>query len=189
MTTKLKQCYQWCKAAICVASLLCVVISTLISNDQRGHVYWEFFTGPWTVWKLNQTETRNTLKTKYRCHYKYLHIKLSKHANGWTISMWALLFPFVDSGGQDKSSLLLNQQREIIALDRQGTQQQRPESPTVAPPGMRVNTRYINSTKGTSSKKDAPSGIYTLHFRHTRRHSCVQIYEKNQFLFKTRHSP
>ena len=25
---------------------------------------------------------------------------------------------------------------------------------------MRVNTRYINSTKGTSSKKDAPSGIY-----------------------------
>ena len=35
-------------------------------------------------------------------------------------------------------------------LDRQGTQQQRPESPTVTPPGVWVNTRYINSTKGTS---------------------------------------
>ena len=45
-------------------------------------------------------------------------------------------------------------QKEIIALDRQGTQQQRPASPTVTTSGMRVNTRYINSTKGTSSKKD-----------------------------------
>ena len=40
---------------------------------------------------------------------------------------------------------------EIIALDRQGTQQQRPDSPAVTPPGVRVNTRYKNSTKGTSS--------------------------------------
>ena len=30
-----------------------------------------------------------------------------------------------------------NKQRDIIALDRQGTQQQRPESPTVTPPGVR----------------------------------------------------
>ena len=42
---------------------------------------------------------------------------------------------------------------EIIALNRQGTQQERPESPSVSPPGMRVNTRYINPTKGTSSEK------------------------------------
>ena len=62
----------------------------------------------------------------------------------------------------------INKQREITALDRQGTQQQRPESPTVTPPGVRVNTRYINFTKGTSSTRDAPSGINTFHFRHTR---------------------
>ena len=30
----------------------------------------------------------------------------------------------------------------------------RPESPTVTPPGMRVKTKYINSTKGTPSKKE-----------------------------------
>ena len=42
----------------------------------------------------------------------------------------------------------INKQRETIALNRQGTQQQRPESPTVTPPGVRVTTRYINSTKG-----------------------------------------
>ena len=42
-------------------------------------------------------------------------------------------------------------QREIIALDRQGTQQQRPDSPTVTPQSLRVNTRYVNSTKGTFS--------------------------------------
>ena len=35
---------------------------------------------------------------------------------------------------------ILNQQREIIALDRQWTQQQRPPLHTVTPPGMRVNT-------------------------------------------------
>ena len=39
----------------------------------------------------------------------------------------------------------ITKQREIIALDRQETHQQRPESPTVTPPCMRVNTRYINS--------------------------------------------
>ena len=42
-------------------------------------------------------------------------------------------------------------QREIIALDRQGTQPQRPKSPTVTPPCVRVNTRYIKSTKGASA--------------------------------------
>ena len=42
------------------------------------------------------------------------------------------------------------------------TQQQSLESPAVTPPSVRVSTRYINSTKGTSSKKkDASSGIFT----------------------------
>ena len=47
----------------------------------------------------------------------------------------------------------VNKPRELLALDRQGTRQQRPESPMVTPPGVRVNTRNI--TKGTSSK-DVP---------------------------------
>ena len=38
-----------------------------------------------------------------------------------------------------------------MALDRQRTQHQRSESPTVTAPGMRLNIRYINSTEGTSS--------------------------------------
>ena len=75
------------------------------------------------------------------------------------------------------------QTREMIALDRQGTRQQRPESPAVTQLGMRVNTWYINSTKGRSPKTDAPSGIYTFHFRHTRRQRCVQVYERTKFLF------
>ena len=72
----------------------------------------------------------------------------------------------------------INNQREIIALDRQGTLQERPESPAITPPGERVNTRYINSANGTSSKKDASGGTHTLHFRHTRRHRCVLAYDK-----------
>ena len=36
----------------------------------------------------------------------------------------------------------------LIAPNRQGKQQQRPESPTVTLRGMRVSTGYINSTKG-----------------------------------------
>ena len=43
----------------------------------------------------------------------------------------------------------INKQREIIALDRHGTQQQRLESPTVTPPGMRVTATYVN-------KEDVP---------------------------------
>ena len=39
------------------------------------------------------------------------------------------------------------QQRELIAFNRQGTQQQGSASPTVTPPGMRVNTCYINVQK------------------------------------------
>ena len=75
---------------------------------------------------------------------------------------------------QSTTRCTINKQREIIALDRKGTQQQRDKSPTATPPGVRVNTRYINFTKGTTSTKDAPNGMYTLHFRHTRRHRCVQ---------------
>ena len=80
------------------------------------------------------------------------------------------------------------QPREIIALDRQGTQQQRRESPTVTPPGVYVNTKCINSTKGTSSRKDAPSGMYTPPFQ---THSGTKVYtgiRQNQFVFDTGHS-
>ena len=54
----------------------------------------------------------------------------------------------------------ITKQRETIALNRQGTQQQRPELSAATPPGMQANTWYIytppryifkNSTKGTSS--------------------------------------
>ena len=38
--------------------------------------------------------------------------------------------------------------REVITFNRQGTQQQRPESATVTPPDMRVNTGSVNFTKG-----------------------------------------
>ena len=38
-----------------------------------------------------------------------------------------------------------DQQRKLTAFNRQGTQQQRPESSTVSLPGMWVNTGYINS--------------------------------------------
>ena len=47
---------------------------------------------------------------------------------------------------------------------------------------MQVNTRYINSTKGTASRKNAPSGLSTLHFRHTWQHRCVQAYKRTFFL-------
>ena len=60
--------------------------------------------------------------------------------------------------------LRLNQQAQKNSSARQTKDtQQRPESPTVTPSGVQVNTRYINSTEGTSSKTDAPSGIYTLY--------------------------
>ena len=42
-----------------------------------------------------------------------------------------------------------------MALDRQGTQQQRPESPTITLTWHASKFKIINSTKG-SSKKDAP---------------------------------
>ena len=42
-----------------------------------------------------------------------------------------------------------NKQRELIALNRQGTRQLTSASPMVAQPGVPVNTSYINSTKGT----------------------------------------
>ena len=59
-------------------------------------------------------------------------------------------------------------QRKIIALDRQGTQQQRPESPTVTPPGMQAITRCTNSTKGTvwrqqSLRHEVLEGIWFQH--------------------------
>ena len=50
-----------------------------------------------------------------------------------------------------------NKEREIPAFIRQGTRQQRPELPTVTPPGMLVNRGCISSAKGTSLQEH----IYT----------------------------
>ena len=50
-------------------------------------------------------------------------------------------------------------QRELVVFNKQVTQQQRPEQLTVTSPDMRVNTGCINSTKGSSSKKDAPQWL------------------------------
>ena len=47
-----------------------------------------------------------------------------------------------------------------MALDRQGTQQQRPGSPTVTPPGMRVYAKYVY--------------IYILHQRYILKKGCPQ---------------
>ena len=75
-------------------------------------------------------------------------------------------------------------------LNRQGRQQQRPESPTVTPPGMRVNTRYVNPIKGTppppkkTKKKNSSGVVYTLHFRHTRWHRLCTGIRQNQLLHK-----
>ena len=46
---------------------------------------------------------------------------------------------------------------EGIALNREGTQQWRPEMPLVTPPGMLVNRGCISSAKGTSLQEH----IYT----------------------------
>ena len=48
------------------------------------------------------------------------------------------------------------------AFNRQGTQHQRPESPTVTPPGIRENTGYINSTKRTSSMRSSNQPFFYL---------------------------
>ena len=52
----------------------------------------------------------------------------------------------------------INIHRKIIALDRQGTQEQRPELPTVTPPGVQVNTRYI---KVKSDSNYRPIELFT----------------------------
>ena len=55
---------------------------------------------------------------------------------------------------------------------------------------MRVNTRYINSTRGTSSKTDAPKWrvLYPTFQAHSVTQVCTGI-KHNSFLFKTGHSP
>ena len=60
----------------------------------------------------------------------------------------------------------MNQQREIIALDRQGTQQQRPKSPTVTPPGMRVNHHHHHQSLNREGRWGTADDFATgfLHF-------------------------
>ena len=79
----------------------------------------------------------------------------------------------------------INKQREIIALDRQGIQEERPESPTVTPPGVRVNnTRYINSSQGTSSNIGCPQWhLYPPFQAHSATPVCTGI-RQNSLLFE-----
>ena len=127
---------------------------------------------------LNQHRTRGETKA---LHSFPLHFVINPPKSMNCVFFYVNLKTNFRCVRTEKLSLNLNKQRGIIALDRQGTQQQRLESPRVTPPGVRVNTRYLNSTKDTSPKKDVPSGIYTLHFRHTRRHRCVQAYNRINF--------
>ena len=54
---------------------------------------------------------------------------------------------------------------------------------------MHVNTRYINTTSGTSSKKDAPRWhMYPTFQTYSATQVCTGI-RQNQFLFKIGHSP
>ena len=46
---------------------------------------------------------------------------------------------------------------------------------------MHVNTRYINSTSGTSLKEDAPMAYNTLHFRHRLQPRCAQAQDATNF--------
>ena len=75
---------------------------------------------------------------------------------------------------------MVNKQREMIVLNRQGTQQQRPESPTVTTPGMRGNTRYINTTRSTSSFE------VHLHLMHAISYEDVPLVE---FMWIHSHAP
>ena len=79
----------------------------------------------------------------------------------------------------------IDKEKKMIVLHRQGSQRQRLESPTVAPPGVQVNTRYLNSSKGTSSKKDASLWhIYPPFQARSATQVCTGI-QQNQFLFES----
>ena len=54
----------------------------------------------------------------------------------------------------------MNKQGEFIALNRQGTQQHRPESPTVTPLAMRVNARVVRLYTPVSPSVPELEGIY-----------------------------
>ena len=68
-----------------------------------------------------------------------------------------------------------NQQKGVIALNGQGTQQQRPEWPVLTALGMRVNTGYINSTVRSNLHVVMQLKVSVL---------CVQIAEALSFLHK-----
>ena len=55
-----------------------------------------------------------------------------------------------------------NKQREVRALNRQGTQQRKPQSFSVTPPSVRVNAAYMKFTKGASADTKAVSMLKTL---------------------------
>ena len=83
----------------------------------------------------------------------------------------------------------MNQQRGMLVLDRQGTQQQIPELPLVTPPGMQVNTRKLQER--CILEKRMPLMAYIIYppFQaHSATHMCTGTQE-NQFLFEIGHRP
>ena len=70
----------------------------------------------------------------------------------------------------------INKPREMIALDRQRTQQQKPEPPTVAPPGLRVTTRYINFAKRYLLKTGTEVAARDLVVSCSRQRSCFNLW-------------
>ena len=90
----------------------------------------------------------------------------------------------------------INKQRKLTALNRHGTEQKRPESPTGTPPGMRVNTFRVHKLHQRYILKKVAPQWHTCHVRNTRLHRCVQAYETtattttiNQWLFNIGLSP
>ena len=73
------------------------------------------------------------------------HSSVGRDAPTWNQRFWNAANKKKQKQKQTKDG---DKRRE---LTKQGAQQRRPESPTVTPTGLRVNTRYTNSTKGTCS--------------------------------------
>ena len=67
----------------------------------------------------------------------------------------------------------------MIALNRQGTQQRRPEWPIETPPGKQVNTRYTQTPPNIHPQKRMPPVTYIVpSISGTRQHRCVQAYDR-----------
>ena len=76
----------------------------------------------------------------------------------------------------------------MIVCNRQGAQQQGPESPTITPPGMRVNTRKLHQ-RYILKKKGCPYWYKYPPFPVQPARKVCKGIEQKHFVFETRHSP